>query len=184
MILYSHVLYERLAPWLSVFERRLPHREIDSTLQEGDRADVLLTGLGRYGAALAEQLRQRGCRLLGVDFDPGAVEQHARDGYRVHYGDAEDPEFVATLPLAHADWVVSTVRDPDVNRMLLHGLRQQNYPGKVAIATSSAREARRFEAEGVDLVLIPYADAAREAACRLVPAARRPAQPENAHEAI
>ncbi|MCP5441234.1 MAG: cation:proton antiporter, partial [Chromatiaceae bacterium] len=27
MILYSHTLYEWLAPWLSVFERKVPHRE-------------------------------------------------------------------------------------------------------------------------------------------------------------
>ena len=30
MIVYSHPLYERLAPWLGVFERRQPHREADA----------------------------------------------------------------------------------------------------------------------------------------------------------
>ena len=29
MILYSHAIYERLAPWLSIFERKVPYRERD-----------------------------------------------------------------------------------------------------------------------------------------------------------
>jgi hypothetical protein len=169
MILYSHILYERLAPYLSIFERKVTHRELDSLVgNEGD-IDILLIGLGRFGAAMAESLRERGCRLLAVDFDPEAVQRHARDGYAVHYGDAEDPEFIASLPLERTKWVVSTVRDRTINRMLLHGLRQQGYRGKVALATSSQHDAEMFKQDGVDMVFIPYTDAAREAAERLFP---------------
>lgn len=168
MILYSHLLYERLAPWLSIFERKVPHRELDSQLDEGINVDVLLIGLGRYGAALAATLREQGCRLLVVDFDPDAIQRHSREGYKVHYGDAEDSEFVATLPLTRIQWVVSTVRDRSINHLLLHGLRQQNYRGRVAIATHNQQDAQVFEQEGADMVLIPYADAAREAASRIM----------------
>ncbi|MBF0244280.1 MAG: cation:proton antiporter [Planctomycetes bacterium] len=168
MILYSHQLYERLAPWLLMFERELPYREIDSPLEGDAHADTLLFGLGRYGSALAANLRERGCRLLAVDFDPATVASHTRDGYNVHYGDAEDPEFIATLPFREIRWVVSTVRDRKINHMLLHALRTQNYSGKVAIATSSAREAHEFEQQGANLTFVPYADAAREAALRLM----------------
>ena len=168
MILYSHVVFERLAPWLNIFERRVPHREVDSPVTGEDRVDVLLVGLGRYGAALAEDLRERGCRLLAVDFDPEAVRRHARDGYVVHYGDVEDPELIASLPLARAQWVVSTLRDPAINRMLVHGLQQQGYAGKVALSTQSRHHKKAFEEMGVDMVLVPYADAAREAAERLM----------------
>jgi Kef-type K+ transport system membrane component KefB len=168
MILYSHLLYKRLAPWLSIFERKIPHRELDSQLDEGINVDVLLIGLGRYGAALASTLRERGCRLLAVDFDPDAVQRHSREGYKVHYGDAEDAEFVATLPLTSIQLVVSTVRDSSINRLLLHGLRQQNYRGRVMIATHNQQDAQVFKQEGADMVLIPYADAAREAASRIM----------------
>ncbi|WP_303904398.1 cation:proton antiporter [Thiohalomonas denitrificans] len=170
MILYSHAIYERIAPYLSIFERKVAHRELDSPLEDEGRVDILLIGLGRFGAAIAASLRERGCRLLAVDFDPETVRQHTRDGYTVHYGDAEDPEFVASLPLQRAEWVVSTVRDRSINRMLMHGLQQQGYQGKVALSASSRQEARMFEKEGVDKVFIPYADAAEEAAERLVPA--------------
>ena len=179
MILYSHLIYERLSPWLFIFERKVTHRELDAPLKTDNDVDVLLIGLGRYGAVLAENLRQRGCRLLVMDFDPNTVHQHVRSGYKVHYGDAEDPEFLATLPLDRVRWVVSTVREPGINRMLLHGLRQQNYRGKIAIASSGHREAEQFRRAGVDLVLIPYEDAAKEAADRLMPAhpGNEPAEP-------
>lgn len=169
MIIYSHSLYERLSPYLGVFERKVTHRESDGSVADELNTDVLLFGLGRYGAAVAGNLRARGCRLLAVDFDPEVVRRHIRDGYAVHYGDAEDPEFIASLPLEKVSWVVSTMRDRTLNRMLLHGLRQQGYRGKVALSSASRHEAQQFEREGVDLIFVPYADAAREAADRLFP---------------
>ncbi len=168
MILYSHPLYERLAPYLSLFEREVPHRELDSPVENQGSVDILLIGLGRFGAAVAEQLHQRGCRLLAIDFDPELVRRYNQEGYAVHYGDAEDPEFIGSLPLAQAKWVVSTVRDRSISRMLLHGLHEQGYRGMVAVSSSSRAEAQLFEQEGVELVLIPYDDAAKEAADRLM----------------
>lgn len=170
LILYSHWLYERLAPWLSFFERKHAHRDLDTPIDDSDNIDILLIGLGRFGTSMASSLRDRGCRLLAVDFDPVAVQRYAREGYAVHYGDAEAPEFVASLPLERIRWVVSTVRDPVINRMLLHALREQGYAGKVAISTSSRHDADLFEQqENVNMVLVPYDEAAKVAAARLFP---------------
>src|SRR5690606_29813121 len=98
---------------------------------------ILLVGLGRFGAELAALLRERGCRLLAVDIDPDIVTEHLRDGYRVQYGDAEDPEFLASLPLERIRWVVSSVRERGVTRLLLDVLRKQGYRGKIAVVGSS-----------------------------------------------
>lgn len=168
MILYSHELYARLGPYLGWFERKVAHREMDGRMDNDDRVDVLLFGLGRYGSTLANMLRERDCRLLAIDFDPAAVWLHEREGYRARYGDAEDPEFIATLPLDRATWVVSTLRDRTLNRALLQGLKQQVFRGKVAVSASTTREAEDFREQGVNLVLVPYADAAKEAADKLV----------------
>ncbi len=168
MILYSHPLYERLAPWLKPFERRVAHREADAIATDTGDVDILLFGLGRMGATLASNLRERGCRVLAVDFDPVAVRLHNREGYEARYGDVEDPEFIASLPLERAGWVVSTLRDGSLNRGLLRVLREQRYRGKVAVAASGQREVGGLTEAGASLVLVPYADAAREAAERLV----------------
>jgi len=169
MILYSHLLYQRLAPYLTVFERKIPYRETMADTDDQAGWDVILIGLGRFGAALAATLRERGCRLLAVDFDPEAVRQFSQEGYNVHYGDAEDPEFLASLPLEKTHWVVSTLRHRDVNRLLVQGLNQQGYSGKLAVSSTGQADTRFFQKAGVDLVLVPYTDAAKEAAVRLVP---------------
>ena len=168
MILYSHELYARLGPYLGWFERKVTHREMDGLNDNNEGVDVLLFGLGRFGSTLANMLRERSCRLLAIDFDPAAVRLHEREGYRARYGDAEDPEFIAALPLERVVWVVSTLRDRALNRALLQGLQQLGFRGKVAVSSSTSHEAHGFRQHGADLVLVPYADAAKEAADKLV----------------
>ncbi|ADE14950.1 sodium/hydrogen exchanger [Nitrosococcus halophilus Nc 4] len=168
MILYSHPLYERLAPWLGMFERKVAHREEGVAAAINGDTYAFLFGLGRFGAGIAQILQKRGCRVLAVDFDPDLVRRHAGEGYMTRYGDAEDPEFVASLPLERVPWVVSTVRERSVNRTLLHTLRQQGFRGRVAVAANGQHEAELFRREGADLVLVPYFDAAREAVDHLL----------------
>lgn len=168
MILYSHQLYEYCAPFLSVFERRIPYREIAQASSETEKADMLLVGLGRFGASMAANLAQRQYRFIAVDFDPEAVQRHSKDGYTVIYGDVENPEFIGSLPLANIQWVVSTIRDRQINRMLLAGLKQQGYQGRKAFAVTSRHDQALFEQEGVDIVLEPYSDAAKEAVDKLL----------------
>ncbi len=169
MILYAHSLYDHLLPFLGIFERSVPHRE---SARDSDRdvgsLDVIIFGLGRYGTVIADALRQKGCRLLAVDFDPEVVRKHAEEGYVARYGDAEDPEFLATLPLERTPWIVSTVRERSVNLLLLDGLRQRKYDGRTALTAYSVSDAGRYRHEGTDLVLRPYSDAAKEGADRLI----------------
>jgi Kef-type K+ transport system membrane component KefB len=164
MILYSHRLYERLSPHLALFERRKPFREQAELSNAIHTHGVLLIGLGRFGAALAEQLRQRQCSVLALDFDPEIVQRYIQDGFHVHYGDVEDPELVASLPLSQLHWIVSTIRDPRLNSLLLETLKQQGYSGRIAVTTYRSQDRLKLNQAGVDLVLFPYTDAARKAA--------------------
>jgi Kef-type K+ transport system membrane component KefB len=167
MILYSHVLYKWLSPYLGVFERKVTHRELGYADDDDQEVDIILFGLGRFGTSIAADLHARGTRLMAVDFDPDIVRLEKQDGFVTRYGDAEDPEFLATLPLDRAKWVVSTLRDRNLNKALLDGLRQLDYQGKVALSAPTQDEAERFSGLGVNMVLVPYADAAKEAAERL-----------------
>jgi Kef-type K+ transport system membrane component KefB len=183
LILYSHPLYERLAPWLGVFERKQAHREEKGYLSTAENGvDVILFGLGRFGQGIAQTLLQRGYRVLGVDFDPDLVRRHEGEGYSVRYGDAEDPEFLASLPLEQVQWVLSSVPDKQVNLALLHGLHEQDYKGRVAVTAHSSRDAEHLKNAGADRVLIPYADAATEAVDSLFGVSdRRPKVGDKSH---
>lgn len=180
MIIYSYPLYERLAPWLKIFERRRPHREAaQDTMPDDVVPQVILFGLGRYGSGIARTLRERGWRVLTVDFNPDLVRAGDATGHPVMFGDAEDPEFIATLPLGRAQWVVSTARERHVNLSLIHSLRSLGYHGRIAIAAQAADDVIRLEQAGADLILLPFADAAREAVDRIMGQAS-PQRPEQA----
>ena len=169
MILYAQPLYERLAPWLRVFERRHPFRELaaESQAPSSGTCEVIVFGLGRYGSRLFEQLRADGVGAVGVDFDPEAVRALQARGLPVLFGDGEDPEFLETLPLRQARWVITTLPIWESNQALLHSLRVAQYRGRVAGAARDSAHASALAAAGVDLVLNPFDDAADHAAARV-----------------
>jgi len=169
LILYAHPLYESLAPRLAVFERKVTHREQTIDVDSHPlAADVILFGLGRFGGNLARHLRERGMTVLGVDFDPQAVRAWHRYGFAAQYGDAEDPELAATLPLSKARWVISTAPQRDVNVALLHGLQSHGFRGRVALTAHSENDAEILRRKGASMVFLPFADAAEQAAGAIV----------------
>lgn len=176
MILSSQPLYERLAPWLGVFERRRPFRElaVEQAAGDTDAAEVIVFGLGRYGGRLLQQLRRDGVRAVGVDFDPEVVQALQRQGLPVHFGDGEDPEFLQTLPLAQTRWIVTTFPQLESNRALLHALAEARFRGPLAAAVRDAAHGRALAAAGVPWILNPFDDAADHAARRLAQALRAP----------
>ncbi len=169
MILYSHPLYEWLAPWLKIFERRQPYRENKHNETITDNIpQTILFGLGRYGTGIAQALRERGYRVLSVDYNPELVRARDPTELSVLYGDAEDPEFIASLPLVSTQWIVSTARDHHVSLVLIHTLKNLGYTGRIAVTAHHLDEVAGLEQAGANLVLVPFSDAAREAADRLI----------------
>jgi len=163
MVLYSQALYEKLKPWLGLFERKVPFRE-RAAGKTATLPEVILFGLGRYGGRLLRRLHDQGIAVLGVDFDPEAVRSSRQHGLPVRFGDAEDAELPATLPLGQARWVVSTLPEADVNRALISALREHGHRGRVAVAAHDKDDARMLKKAGANLVFHPYSDAADYAA--------------------
>ena len=184
MITYSHHLYARLEPILGPFERRGTPREVVGQLNPSQgRYDVLLVGLGRYGSAIARRLAQHGVTILGVDFNPAVVKQWRKDGLDVAYGDATDPELIASLPLAGVTWVVSAVPEhetgvthEDARLGLIDALRSAGFGGRLAVTAYRATDSERLSAQGADLILQPFRDAADQAA-KLILGEARPSPP-------
>jgi Kef-type K+ transport system membrane component KefB/Trk K+ transport system NAD-binding subunit len=165
MILYSSSLYRVLSSLLRIFERRDPYREaaID-TMTDASSVDVILVGLGNYGSGLTEHLLRRKNTIMGIDFDPGALDKWRSRGVSVLYGDMADPEMHEQLPLKRARWVVSTVRSKEMNLALIHHLKNYGYTGRVALTAATGQEAAEFEKAGANMVFRPLRDATEQAA--------------------
>jgi Kef-type K+ transport system membrane component KefB len=169
MILYSHYLYAWLAPWLGLFERKHPFRElaVEHTPRDGVRPDVAIFGLGRYGSRLAHSLRKQDIQVLGVDFDPEVVRAQQNQGLDARFGDGEAPDYVESLPLAGVPWVVSTLPDRASNHALLNALAEHHYSGQIAIVARDEADAASLRTLGRVEIILPFNQAADFAALDL-----------------
>ncbi len=172
MITYSHQIYARINPFLQPFERKdVPREAIDQlSIPHGNQYDILLFGLGRFGGAIAQRLIARGFRVLGIDFNPAAVRRWRDEGIEVLFGDATDPEFVASLPLDNIHWVVSAIPEhengvtqDDSRTALIHALKNQDFRGNIAITSHLEKDHELPRICGSILILQPFQDAADQA---------------------
>lgn len=195
MITYSHQLYALFEPLLGVFERSHSKTEDEGVVDAARTHDVILFGLGRYGLGIAVALKNSGKRVLGVDFSPEAVRHARAQGFDVVFGDATDPEFLAHLPLAQAEWLVMAVPEHDTGlthndprHALLRAVRDLGYDGKIAVAAHLDATVTALQMNRADLVLMPYRDAAFAAARMITGDARAPdravADPEGQKELL
>lgn len=165
MILYSGPLYARLSGVLGVFERTNPYREAQASAIPAPPEShlIVMMGLGNYGSAVAARLRQHGWHLLAVDFDPQALERGRALGLTVLYGDVDDPEMLAQLPLDKARWVVCAIRNPEVGAALLNLLKDTGFAGRIAMTAGDPAHAEKYHRLGAHLVMQPFSDSAEQA---------------------
>lgn len=161
MILYSHPLYQKLAPWLGGFERKCPYRELTvvAERQALNEADVIVFGLGRYGSRLALGLQEAGFTVLGVEFDPEVVRAMRHQGLTVRYGDGVACEFLESLPLKETRWIVSTLPDLASNRDVLRSLEELHFTGELAVVARDEMDGLALKQLGVPTVLYPMRNA-------------------------
>ena len=171
MITYSHQLYAIFEPLLGVFERKgTPREPSEAAAHREEGYKVIVFGLGRFGTAIGMRLKKRGIRVLGVDFNPLAVQRWRELGLETEFGDATDSEFVAELPLPRAEWIVSTIpihptglSHEDTRTTLIQLTRASGFRGRVAVASHHPKDTEELFASGAEMVLEPFQDAADRA---------------------
>lgn len=164
LIMYSNNIYDKISPMLKIFEKKNPYREELDNSSIPEKVDVIIFGIGRYGSNITEKLEQNEVNVLGVDFDPQLVMNWHKENKNAVYGDVEDPEFHATLPLDKAKLVISTLPDVDTNMLILSSLREQKYNCKIALTAHNNEAVDFLENKGADIILMPFVDAAELAA--------------------
>ena len=164
MILGSERLYRWLKEPLRLLERATPFSELGGNTSGPARVDVILLGLGRFGGAIQRKLQPHNLSILGIDFDPQALRLAAAQGLPVQYGDSEDPEFTASLPLSSATVVVSTLPALESNAAIQHGLQAAGFQGHFIATAHDEAEVAKLEFLGAQRTLLPFLDAAERAA--------------------
>jgi Kef-type K+ transport system membrane component KefB len=161
LIIYSHRIYDLLAPALTIFEKKNNYQEPIITTGENHNFDLIIFGLGRFGNRIAKHLDNHPeVKYLGVDFDPQIVRAWQLKGKPVIYGDMEDSELLEQIPFFQSKLIISTIPDKDYSMQLVKQLRERNYGGKIFLTAIQDSDYKQLKKCNADSILMPYRMAA------------------------
>jgi monovalent cation:H+ antiporter-2, CPA2 family len=145
-----------LTPLLSLLGRKLgaklsPDKPIDPELKvrpTASQSHAIVVGYGRVGKVVCGLLREHRISYIVVDSDANTVTRDRREGHDVYYGDAADPQFLATCGLATAAGVIITIHSPQqIDEVVAH-VRAMRPDVLIVSRARDADHARRLYALG------------------------------------
>ena len=177
VITYAH----RVQAWADrVLPRFLGGDDGQTRFESSDKpmprsSDVTVFGLGRYGLAVARALKASGKSVRGVDFSPEAVAYAEGLGIPATFGDVSDREFVANLKAKKTGWAICAIpahlgdaAHEDTRLLLKKALEAAGFRGRFAVVAHSDEDAATLSSLGADQILMPYRDAALQAAALIL----------------
>ena len=150
----SHSIYERFETRLQAFELDERHRD-EQPVSLG-AARILIMGMGQTGTAAYDFLKKRNELPVGLDSDPGKVEQHLHEGRRVLYADAEDPGFWHMLKMDNIKAVILTMVEVEAKIIAATQLRRRGFEGVISTITQYPEEAQAIQNAGADMAFTPF----------------------------
>ncbi|HEX7081585.1 MAG TPA: cation:proton antiporter family protein [Gammaproteobacteria bacterium] len=126
----AHALYALTRRWLDCLERDKRHPD-DEPITFGS-AEILVVGMGRVGTGAFDYLRAQGKHVVGVDSDTGKLERHRREGRRVAYADAEDPNFWLRLKVDRLQLIMLAMPDLEAKLRSIRELRRRGFEGMIS----------------------------------------------------
>jgi len=153
LILYSEKIYKHLAPFLNIFER---NKKNVIVVEEKPKYDVILFGLNRIGHDFLGVFRKKKYNMLVVDFSPEVVNWLGHEGIDHSYGDADDTDFLNTLPLDKVSMIVSTIPELETNILLLNHIRSVNKKVVIIVINHAIDETKILYKKGASYVILPH----------------------------
>lgn len=119
------------------------------------RKPVLVIGLGRFGAAVAQTLERMGHEVLGVDTDARLVQEYARELTKAVEADCTDPDTLRQLGVGDFQAAVVAIgTDIEASVLAVLALSDLGMENIWAKATND-RHARILERTGAHHVVFP-----------------------------
>ncbi len=156
LIIHANSLYQKLAKYLGIFERRQVKESKVITLQVV-RDHTVLVGCEQVGKDLLNYLEKRVDKknIIVVDFNPAAIEALTAQGFNAVYGDIADFELLEELNLGGAKLIISTVPDVQDNLILAKAAISAGFAGPLITTAYWAKDGVKLYEAGADFVLVP-----------------------------
>ncbi|MFQ5531371.1 MAG: cation:proton antiporter [Candidatus Nanoarchaeia archaeon] len=152
MIMYSNQLYNFLAPYLKVFERKTVREK--KKLEKSPKA--ILFGYNRIGFGILNSLKKIKKDYLVIDYDPDTIADLTKWRIPALYGDIYDMELLDELPLDKIQLAVSTIPDFETNTLLIQEIRKKNKKAIIIVRAHQIKEALDLYRKGANYVLTPH----------------------------
>ena len=153
---YAHELYRMIEHILQRFESSRRHPD-DEPIKLGN-SRIVIVGMGRVGTGVYEILSQQQHRVIGLDSDPGKVENHVKQGRRVRYADAEDPGLWSNINLNGVEVILLCMPELSAKTMATKALRANRYEGIITATALFHEDVDLLEESGADYVYNYYDD--------------------------
>ncbi len=153
-IIYNKQIYNRLAKYLSIFERK--GKKVDEHKYSGhEEYDIILLGFSNVGLHLLESFDTMNKKYLVIDYDPEIIAKLAREGIDCRYGDVGDSEILEEMNWVKVKMVISTIKDYDTNLLLINKIRGVNKKAIIIVLSQDMAQAMKFYEKGASYVLMP-----------------------------
>jgi len=147
------------APWLA--NCPMNEREQSADLGAAPTQQAIVCGYGVVGRAVCEELDKAGIRVTLVEMNPATVRTQQRLGRRAIFGDASNPEILATAGVGDADAFIVTIPDEEAAVRACATARRANPDLFIALRTNFAGRGMLAQAAGADFVVVEEIAAAQ-----------------------
>lgn len=154
-VTHADGLYQRLSPYLSVFQRRKLTEKFSE--EEEFSKPIILIGSHRLGQSIAFNLKKED--VLVIDFDPEVIHFLKKYGYTYLFGDISDEEVLERANINDAQLIISTMPDFKDNSMLIkevNMLKKRGADMKIIVRSDDEREVELLYRQGADYVIFPH----------------------------
>ena len=128
------------------------------------RGHVIVSGFGRMGLAVCEELRRHHRTIVVVEQDHGELERAVEQGFLAVEGNACDDEVLYMAGVEHATHLVAAVDAVADNIVTAMTCREINPSITVIARAEKDRDVLKLKRAGVDRVLCPFQSGGRETA--------------------
>lgn len=154
-IMYSDKIFDRLSPWLKVFEKK--GKKIDQSSHfEQDEHKIILIGYAKMGVPLAEAFRLLGSDFFVIDYDPQMIQTLKKQDIDCLYADISNPDTFEEINLAKTQMVISTIKDVHTNLILINTVKHARSKAIIIVLAHQIDEALRLYEQGADYVIMPF----------------------------
>ncbi len=117
------------------------------------RGAVLVIGFGRFGQIVSQCLLAEGIDVTTIDNDPDMIQQAARFGFKVYYGDGTRLDVLRAAGAVEVRLIAICVNDREAASRIVHLVHAEFSGTKLYVRSFDRRHSLQLIAAGVDFEL-------------------------------